>query len=149
MRWLLLILLSTSLYAQKWEVHIPILSKHLLTQTFWYDMNVTNDMVCNGSTCTRQSEYTNLNPGFILYRYHKDFKIGGGILRNSLGELSYIYGVGYEYKNAGIEVGLATGYEKQTGADPIMPMYSIYYRLGILKFILNHEIINIGLSARF
>ena len=149
MRWLLLMLVSTSLYAQDWEVHIPIVSQHLISQTFWYDKNITDDVICNGSTCTTKGRYTNFNPGFVVYRYHEDFKIGGGILRNSLGELTYLYGVGYEYKNAGIEVGLATGYEKQTGADPIMPMYSIYYRLWMFKLILNHEIINLGLSVRF
>ena len=58
-------------------------------------------------------------------------------------------GGGYEYKNAGIEVGIASGYEKQNSMNNVIPMYSIYYRFKVLKFSLNHEITNIGLSVRF
>lgn len=149
MRWLLAVLLSTSLYAQDWEIHVPMLSQHLISQKYWYEDRDTFDPSCTGNWCVRQDNYTNRNLGFIVYRYHDNVKVGGGILRNSLGDLTYLYGMGYEYKNAGLEIGFASGYEKQIGVDDIIPMYSVYYRLWFFKLMLNHEVANVGLSVRF
>ena len=109
----------------------------------------TFDPTCTGNWCRRLGTYTNFNPGVIVYKYHEDWKVGGGAFRNSLGELGFLMGGGYEYKNAGVEVGIASGYEKQTSMNNVIPMYSIYYRLWIFKFTLNHEIANVGLSVRF
>jgi len=149
MRWLLAVLLSTSLYAQDWEVHVPLISKHLISQSYYYDDIETFDPTCTGNWCMREAEYIEFNYGVVLFRYHEDFKVGAGIFRNSLGDLGFLYGAGYEYKNAGIEIGMATGYERQRGMDNIIPMYSVYYRFKFVKFMLNHEIANIGLSLRF
>ena len=149
MRWLLAVLLSTSLYAQDWEIHVPLLSHHLVAKQYLYDDTKTFDASCTGNWCTRVGDYVNFNPGIIAYRFHDDWKVGGGIFRNSLAELGFLMGGGYEYKNAGIEIGIATGYEKQTSMNNVIPMYSVYYRLWLFKFSLNHEIANIGLSVRF
>jgi len=149
MRWLLAVLLSTSLYAQDWEVHVPLLSHHLIAQQYLYDDKETFDPTCTGNWCTRVGDYTNFNPGIVVYRYHEDWKVGGGTFRNSLGELGFLMGGGYEYKKGGIEIGIATGYEKQKSMNSIIPIYSVYYRFKFIKFMLNHEIANIGLSVRF
>ena len=149
MRWLLAVLLSTSLYSQDWEIHVPLLSHHLVSQHYWWEDKETFDPTCTGNWCRRLGTYTNFNPGVIIYKYHEDWKVGGGAFRNSLGELGFLMGGGYEYKKAGVEVGIASGYEKQTSMNNVIPMYSIYYRLWIFKFTLNHEIANVGLSVRF
>ena len=135
----LLVLFSTNLFSQNWEVHIPLFSYHPgLTS---YVTTEINDK-CTGGFCFETYKINNFNPGLILYKKYNKFKIGAGLYRNSEKKLSITLGGGYNFtKNFGIEGGIATNYLSGT-----IPVAMLYYRYKHIKLTFNHSVINLGLS---
>lgn len=145
----LLVLVSTIGYSQNWEVHVPVLSHHFSAKT--YLKSTAND-ICTGGYCIDAYPMNNINPGIIVFKYFNKFKIGGGLYKNSTERTSIIIGGGYELiNNIGIEAGLATNYEPREfqGKSLFVPLYGLYFKQHIFKIMINHEIVNLGISLNF
>lgn len=145
-RWFTFLLLYSSiLQAQNWEVNIPVATQHFFTQKFI--ITVPND-ICTGGFCYEYEHINNINPGVIIYKLSNKFKYGVGVYRNSFRNTAFALGVGYNFNNTySVEGGLVSGYRpyKDSNRSSILPIYSLSYSFYIFKLSINHELVNLGL----
>jgi hypothetical protein len=116
---IILLLFPLFSYSQSWEMDVTLGSYHFNRYYRWYG---------------EKMNFNEFNPGFILYKKENKFKIGGGVIVNSYGKVSYLSGIGYDFNDrVSVLGGLATGYKNTDINKMIYPLGMVTYKMGRFK----------------
>lgn len=116
---LILLLLPTFIFSQKWEADITL-------GTFHYNRYYMYELV--------KYDFNEFNPGIIVYKNIDKYKLGGGVLLNSYGRVGYTGGIGYDFNpKVSILAGIISGYEDTDIDKKIYPMAVLTYQIRKFK----------------
>lgn len=116
---LILLLLPTFIFSQKWEADITL-------GTFHFNRYYMYELV--------KYDFNEFNPGVIVYKNINRYKLGSGVLLNSYGRVGTVSGIGYDFNDKfSILGGIATGYENTDIDKKIYPMVMVTYEIKKLK----------------